>query len=135
MIDMITYTSLANVDTQQWKGQTYLWTDYGVYSFRSASVHRHKNITRPRQVEFWLTDTITGKSNHCVTTFPTDYDDWEIINRYVSGTGKCDCVRGQMMYGEGRDFSCNKRDNRFVITKMVIKGDGLNCVVNYKGYR
>jgi hypothetical protein len=66
--------------------------------------------------------------------FDDSFDDWEIINRYISGTGACDCIRGKMMYGQDVDYKCNKADNRFVLQKMVIKGAALNCVVSYKGY-
>ena len=131
---MLHYKALSGVEIQHWQGQTYLWTEHGVYSFRSASLHKHKHISRPRQVEFHLLDRETGKRGHCITSFAEDYDDWEIINRYTTGTGKCDCQRGRMIYGENHEFPCNLGDNRFILQKMVIKGEDLNCVVNYRGY-
>lgn len=131
---MICYKALTGVEIQHWKGMIYFWMPWGVYSLKADNLHRHGRYTGPREVSFWLLDLCNGYTTMYSIRFDDSFDDWEIINRYISGTGACDCIRGKMVYGQDVDYKCNKADNRFVLQKMVIKGDQLNCVVSYKGY-
>jgi len=136
-INMISYKSLEGVEIQHWQGHIYFWMPWGVYSVKAETLCRHRKCLEPREVTFWLHDLGNGYTTTHVETFDESFDDWEIINRYVSGTGACDCVRGQMMYGHsvsGGRFDCNQKDNRFILQKMVIKGGPLNCIVSYRGY-
>jgi len=131
---MITYKALNGVEIQHWQGNIYFWMPWGVYSLKAETLHLHGKYQGFREVTFWLLDLGNGYSSTYTESFPEAMDDWEIINRYVSGTGACDCVRGRMLYGDEVAYHCNKKDNRFILQKMVIKGEKLNCIVNYKGY-
>ena len=145
---MISYKALTGVEIQHWEGMIYFWMSWGVYSLQANTLHRHGKYTGNREVNFWLLDLCNGNTTMYTTRFDDSFDDWEIINRYISGTGACDCVRGHMMYGQDARYPCNRNkmtgsitDNRFIIQKMVIKGEPtssggakLNCVVSYKGY-
>lgn len=131
---MISYKALTGVEIQHWQGRIYFWMEWGVYSLKASTLHGHGEYQGPREVCFWLLDLVNGHVCMYTAIFDEECDDWEIINRYVSGTGACDCVRGQMLYGDKTHFECNKKDNRFIIQKMVIKGNALNCVVFYRGY-
>lgn len=138
---MISYKALTGVEIQHWRGQIYFWMPWGVYSLAAETLHQHGKYTGLREVSFWLLDLCNGQTTHYTTRFDESFDDWEIINRYVSGTGACDCIRGHMMYSPEVQFDCNRNkktglitDNRFILQKMVIKGERMNCVVSYKGY-
>lgn len=138
---MICYKALSGVEMQHWKGYIYFWLPEGVFSLAAATLHRHGRYHGTRKVSFWLLDTENGHMDNYTETFDESFDDWEIINRYIRGTGSCDCQRGQMMYGKQgaiydteAQYNCNKGPNRFLITKMVIKGAKLNCIIRYRGY-
>ncbi len=134
---MISYKALSGVEIQHWQGKIYFWMDWGVYSLVAETLHQHGKYRGPREVTFCLLDLNNGYVASHLETFPEAMDDWEIINRYISGTGACDCVRGRMVYGTdvaNGHFECNEKDNRFILQKMVIKGEKLNCVLTYRGY-
>lgn len=131
---MISYKSLAGVEIQHWQGYIYFWMPWGVYSLKADTLHRHGRYHGPREVQFWLHDLENGHIKQHTEIFGEALDDWEIINRFISGTGACDCVRGRMLYGPEQYFKCNNKDNRFVLQRMVIKGEALNCTLTYRGY-
>jgi len=131
---MINYKALTGVEIQHWKGFIYFWMPWGVYSLDAATLHKHRQVSGPREVTFYFLDLFNGYTTVYSEMFDESFDDWEIINRFVSGTGACDCARGLMMYGREGLYSCNKKDNRFIMQKMVIKGERINCEVLYKGY-
>lgn len=138
---MICYKALSGVEMQHWKGYIYFWLPDGVFSLTAATLHRHGRYHGPREVQFHLFDRQNNVSGITTEKYPESFDDWEIINRYIRGTGSCDCQRGRMMYGKQgaiydteAHYSCNKGPNRFLITKMVIKGAKLNCIIRYRGY-
>jgi hypothetical protein len=131
---MISYKALTGVEIQHWQGNIYFWMPWGVYSLSAEALHRHGRFHGRREVTFWLHDLENGYTSTYTESFPESFDDWELINRYISGTGSCDCERGRMIYGDEVRYSCNKRDNRFILQKMVIKGEKLNCIITYRGY-
>lgn len=131
---MICYKALSGVEVQHWQGKIYLWMPWGVYSLTAETLHQHKHYSGPREVTFWLLDLENGYTCTHSETFSESFDDWELINRYISGTGACDCERGRMMYGSDVHYSCNKKDNRFILQKMVIRGTKINCVLTYRGF-
>lgn len=135
---MISYKALSGVEIQHWQGHIYFWMPWGVYSVACDTLHCHGKYHGPRHVCFHLLDLYNGHKGTYDEIFPESFDDMEIINRFVTGTGACDCVRGKMLYSSHvlqiPRFECNKRDNRFILQKMVIKGEKLNCILSYKGY-
>lgn len=131
---MINYKELSGTEIQYWQGDIYFWMPWGVYSLDANRLHQHRQVSEPREVQFWLLDLINGYTRSYIEMFDESFDDWEIINRFISGTGACDCVRGRMLYGREGIYSCNKKDNRFILQKMVIKGEHLNCTITYRGY-
>jgi len=138
MNKMISYKALSGVEIQHWNGHIYFWMPWGVYSVDCNTLHQHGKYHGAREVSFYLLDLCNGHKGIHIEIFPESFDDWEIITRFVSGTGACDCVRGKMLYGSRQiaipTFECNKKDNRFILQKMVIKGEKLNCTISYKGY-
>ena len=87
-----------------------------------------------REVSLTIQDTQTGVIGKVKTTYPQDFDDHEIIYRLISGVASCDCVRGQILYGDKQPYECNNGLNRFVLKKMAIHGKPYDCVMTFRRY-
>lgn len=132
---MLNYKTLTGGEVLYDNGMIYFWMPWGCYSVRASTIKRHRAYTGPRQVTFTFVDTTNHTKYNYTETYPEGFDDYEIIYRWISGSGACDCHRGKIVYGDNIVFPCNKGPNRFVLRKMAIKGEHLNCIIDYKEYR
>ncbi len=132
---MINYRNLAGGEVSYWDGVIYFWMEDGVYTVDAKSIQRHKCGNSDKEVTLFLRDMKTGFTKE-VAVPCKGLDDFELIYRFISGAAACDCVRGGIVYGTTLKFSCNHSEpNRFVLRKMVIRGESSKCALKYKGYK
>lgn len=132
---LVNYRDIAGGEVSYWNGVIYFWVADGVYTVKAASVKKYRCSNGPRQVMLDFLDTESDFHKVISKTFNSELDDYELIYRFISGSASCDCVRGSMIYGPTLDFPCNNGPNRFILRKMVIKGETNNCVLEYKRYK
>jgi hypothetical protein len=131
---MTNYKSTSGVEVQLYNGVVHFWMPDGVYTLRASTMRRHGQYTGRRTALLLFLDVETGVTATVTVEYAETFDDYEIIYRWLMGSGKCDCVRGKIFYGTEQVYRCNKGPNRFILQKMVIKGENLNCVVKYRGF-
>jgi hypothetical protein len=132
---MISYKTLTGGEVTYWHGNLLFWMSMGVYTLEAANMKRHGHYISQRYVVVKLYDKQTNHTRIITEEYPADFDDYEIIYRWISGTASCDCVRGEKLYGPTLDFECNRGPNRFIIKKLTIGGEPNNCVLTYKEFR
>jgi hypothetical protein len=131
---MMNFKSTSGVEVQLYNGVIHFWMSEGVYSLRSSTLRRHGQYHGPRTVTLLMLDVETMQSKPLTIEYPESFDDYEIIYRWLMGTGNCDCIRGSLFYSPATKFRCNRGPNRFILQKMVIMGENLNCIVKYRGF-
>ena len=131
---MLNYKSATGTEIQEYDGVVHFWMPSGVYTVRKHTMRKHGQYHGTRSVTVYMWDTARDVAAEITQEYPDTFDDYEIIHRWVVGSGKCDCVRGKTFYESKGHYECNKGSNRFILQKLVIKGENLNCIVKYRGY-
>jgi len=109
------------------------WTGHGCYSLNPTQLSTHKDIKCKREVLLDIEDKVNGYRAVVSTFYDKDFDDYEIIHRWIWGASSCDCVRGDLLYKGQKTFKCTR--GRFVLHKMNILGDKRDCVIYYKEFK
>ncbi len=132
---LINYKTLSGCEITYFNGKLHIWVPDGMYVLKAATLKPHGAYSGYREVLLYLYDTECDRTKIKKETYDPSFDDYEIIYRWIVGTASCDCVRGRKLYGPTLSFKCNRGPNRFILKKMVIKGEKSNCVISYKGYK
>ncbi len=128
------YKTLNGSEVFYWNGEVSFWLPDGVYTVIGTQIHSHGSYTGPRDVEITIKDKATGYTRIVTRSYPDEFDDYEIIHRWLFGAGACDCQRGKALYehtGVDLEFGCSK--NKYVVLRLAIKGK-TNCILNFKRF-
>jgi hypothetical protein len=131
---ILNYKTLTGCEVSYFEGSLDIYVPEGVYTLKVDTLHCHGAYTGSRHVTAEIIDSNAGFAQNVGLMYDDTFDDYEIINRWITGTASCDCTRGKLLYGETIKFKCNKGNNRFLLRKLTIKGEPKDCVIKFKAY-
>lgn len=134
MMGIQNYLRTGAVEVTKCGDKIHYWVSGGVYSVLSYTIKTHGQYSGLRFVSVDILDTYTGFGKVITFEYSADFDDYEIIHRWVFGTDSCDCARGKLLYKKKKHFKCNKNSNRFILRELTIKGGKKDCVLKYRGF-